>query len=319
MTDASTITYTASGTGAVTTNVGAKLNEIPSIIDYGGDPTGVTSCTAAFNAALAAASTGGHRRIYFPTGVYKFNTRPNQINTAVLIDGDGLNQTVLVRNYNEAGGSAAGFMAFTAGSNGSILRGCAVESEAGTSGGSMISIVSTSTYAVSAITLEDLWVTTRGSATHETTVWIDGRAKTGDPNGARTNKMRGCHIFGATGYSVVLFGVSGFSWYGGGCYEAGGSGPVSGGIQVGGTDGGLQSTNVTIDIENCRYLNLSDVHEASFRFGAVANYNSPVAGYSVDNSGSAVNCVVHANYFTGSVRGNWVTSGVYRPTGWSAT
>ncbi|WP_432970499.1 glycosyl hydrolase family 28-related protein [Dactylosporangium sp. CA-233914] len=79
VTDASTITYTASGTGAVTRNVAAKLGEAPSIIDYGGDPAGATDCTPAFNAALAAAAAGGGRRIYFPTGTYSFRSRPNQI------------------------------------------------------------------------------------------------------------------------------------------------------------------------------------------------------------------------------------------------
>lgn len=52
-TQSSLIGHVAAGTGAVTTTVQAKLRELPSVIDFGADPTGVADSTAAFNAMTA--------------------------------------------------------------------------------------------------------------------------------------------------------------------------------------------------------------------------------------------------------------------------
>ncbi|WP_432970496.1 hypothetical protein [Dactylosporangium sp. CA-233914] len=117
----------------------------------------------------------------------------------------------------------------------------------------------------------------------------------------------------------MIKGVSGFSWHGGGVYQAGGTGQVSGGIQIAGTANGLQSTNAIIDIETCRCLNLSNTLGANLRFGSIATDGIPGSGYSVANEGSAANIALHACYLAGPVMGNWTNSGVCRPTGWSAT
>jgi hypothetical protein len=54
--DASQISYTPAGTGAVTTNVQAKLRQIVSVADFGAVGDGVTDDTAAFNAMFATGS-----------------------------------------------------------------------------------------------------------------------------------------------------------------------------------------------------------------------------------------------------------------------
>ena len=55
--DASQVSYTPAGTGAVTTNVQAKLRQTVSVLDFGADPTGVLDSTAAFNLATKSAYT----------------------------------------------------------------------------------------------------------------------------------------------------------------------------------------------------------------------------------------------------------------------
>jgi hypothetical protein len=77
-TDASLVTYTPAGTGAVTTTVQAKLREVVNVIDFGADPSGVLDSTVAFNLATNAAytSTGNSDQNFpgvvdVPAGIYK--------------------------------------------------------------------------------------------------------------------------------------------------------------------------------------------------------------------------------------------------------
>jgi len=67
--DALQVSYTPAGTGAVTTNVQAKLRQYVNVIDFGADATGVADSTAAFTAALAASSF-----VNVPTGTYKLTS-----------------------------------------------------------------------------------------------------------------------------------------------------------------------------------------------------------------------------------------------------
>ena len=65
--DASNITYNQGGTGAVTTNVQAKLAQTVSVKDFGAVGDGVTDDTTAIQAALNA----GAIEVVFPSGTYK--------------------------------------------------------------------------------------------------------------------------------------------------------------------------------------------------------------------------------------------------------
>ena len=68
--NASNVTYQPAGTGAVTTTVQAKLQETPSVLDFG---AGVSK-TAAINASafLAAWTANNPKAVLVPAGTYQF-------------------------------------------------------------------------------------------------------------------------------------------------------------------------------------------------------------------------------------------------------
>jgi len=91
-TTASAVSYTQGGTGAVTTNVQAKLRETVSVKDFGAVGDGVTDDTAALQAAIdALAGTGADGDggiVYLPTGEYKI-TSSVLLKDRVSLRGDG--------------------------------------------------------------------------------------------------------------------------------------------------------------------------------------------------------------------------------------
>ncbi len=90
-TTASAVSYTQGGTGAVTTNVQAKLRETVSVKDFGAVGDGVTDDTAAIQAAIDASSI-----VHFPSGTYKVT---NQIELPIGRDssllGDGRKLSII--------------------------------------------------------------------------------------------------------------------------------------------------------------------------------------------------------------------------------
>jgi len=73
-TNAEFVDYVPSGTGAVATTVQSKLREVVSILDFGADPAGASSSSAAIiNAQDYLASIGGGT-LFFPPGEYKVTT-----------------------------------------------------------------------------------------------------------------------------------------------------------------------------------------------------------------------------------------------------
>lgn len=71
--NSSQVSYTPSGTGAVTTTVQSKLRQTMSIVDFGGVGDGVTDNYAAIQAAIAAINTAGGGTLVFPKGIYFVN------------------------------------------------------------------------------------------------------------------------------------------------------------------------------------------------------------------------------------------------------
>ncbi|NIX76900.1 hypothetical protein [Microvirga terricola] len=310
--NSSEVINTVPEVGAIPRPLDLKLREILCFDDFGPDKTGVASVSTAWQNFMNALRAGPCKHGYIPQGIYRFSSQPADIDFPVVLEGDGLNATSFIRDYN--GTSGKGLLSFTAGSNGSTLRGIGVASEVGTSSGALISIKSTATSAVGSITLEDLYLTTRGSDTHETTLYVDGTAKATPATGCRVLSLRNVAVFGSSGYSVVLKGVQGLTWTGGGIYPAGGTGAASGGLQISGTST-VKSVNIRIAAEAVNYINLTQAQTCHLAFNSIG----ATSGVSLDNDGTASTTMLQASYIGGLVRNNWVNSGVYRPTGWSAT
>ena len=79
--NSSQISYTPAGTGAVVTNVQAKLRQYVSVMDFGADNTGATDSSTSISQAIA---TG--KAVYFPSGTYACNIT---INNRTILFGDG--------------------------------------------------------------------------------------------------------------------------------------------------------------------------------------------------------------------------------------
>ena len=98
-TDAVVVQYTPGGTGAVITNVQAKLREAVSVKDFGAVGDGVTDDTAAIQAAVNYAESvtydayiGAHPVVFFPSGKYLnlLILRSQHSHTAALLVGNFL-------------------------------------------------------------------------------------------------------------------------------------------------------------------------------------------------------------------------------------
>jgi len=85
-TDASLVSYTPAGTGAVTTTVQAKLRQYVSVKDFGAVGNGIADDTTAIqNAVNYVGSIGG--TIFFPTGSYLVSSTIAISNSAIIIAG----------------------------------------------------------------------------------------------------------------------------------------------------------------------------------------------------------------------------------------
>ena len=100
-TDASLVTYTPAGTGAVATTVQAKLRQYVSVMDFGAVGNGTADDTAAIQAAIDACLASG-AALYVPSGSYKLTSQVNidiygsGVPRGLIIQGDGWGSKFIV-------------------------------------------------------------------------------------------------------------------------------------------------------------------------------------------------------------------------------
>jgi hypothetical protein len=241
---------------------------------------------------------------------YRITSQLPDITRQVTIRGGGVASCGFLRDYT--GTARKGLLHFTGasssqGANNSRISAFYIIAAAGTTGGALLSGLSTSDYALSGVVAEDMWLTTLGTNTHTNTIDWDGTAKTTGAIGLRDLSFRNLHIFGANGMSVYLAGIVGLGWYGGGIYGAGGSHASSGGMQITGTST-VKSSVLAISITTSSGLNLTQITSAEIRIPSIG----AISGTSINNDGTCVDCGVYGKP-TGTVVSNWTTSGIRRP------
>jgi hypothetical protein len=92
--DAANVRYLPAGSGAVATNVQAKLRETVSVKDFGAVGDGVADDTVAIQAAIDYVEGNGGGSIYLPSGVYKLNSGLTISRGGVNLYGDGCEEFV---------------------------------------------------------------------------------------------------------------------------------------------------------------------------------------------------------------------------------
>jgi hypothetical protein len=98
--DASRIDFTQNGTGAVLTDVDAKLNANISVKDFGAVGNGTNDDTAEIQAALDSISSGV---VHLPAGTYKITATIHMNTTKVTLRGDGCQTSILKAAVGFAG------------------------------------------------------------------------------------------------------------------------------------------------------------------------------------------------------------------------
>ena len=91
--NSSQISYTPAGTGAVATNVQAKLRQTVSVMDFGATGDGTTDDTAAVQAAINALSAAGGGVLNFPAGTYKITSALADGGKTIQFVGVGVNES----------------------------------------------------------------------------------------------------------------------------------------------------------------------------------------------------------------------------------
>lgn len=317
---AGAMTFLTPGTGVsisgTTLNGTPPNTEVLYGADYGmvGDSNGTagngTDNTSAFNSFMAACKAGSGVGV-LPKGMMRFASKPNDIDFYWSLGGKGPNGSLMLRDYNGSG--TIGFLQYVAGANTSRLHDLAIYATSGTTAGSLIRCNSSSSVALSGLMFENLYLSTFGTDTYTNVIIFDGSAKTSAPIGIRDISLKNVHVFGANGYSVILYAAPGFSWMGGGVYPAGGTNAATGGINIGGT-ATEKSQYVTINITTCNGFNLTnslDMQLISAQIGAIS-------GVSVNNDSSCSFTCVYGHP-AGTVASGWVSSGIRRPSAAWAT
>lgn len=309
--DTAKLSYTSAGTGGTARTVAAKLGDAVYLKDYGAVCDGVTNDTTAFNNFVTAIIASPTKTGYLPAATCALGTQPSQINSNITIIGAGLDQSVLLRNYNGSG--TTGMIDIGPSGSGVRLSNFAIDDASGTSGGTQIRLIADSSNAPDGVVLENMWLASLGTDTHTYGIYMDGSLKLTGAPAIRTTSLNNVFVFGAATESVFLKSVRSFTWNGGTTISSQGTGSNSGGIEVTGTAGNLSST-VNINIAAIgRALHLDNFVEGHITATLIGLDGS---GNSITNTAVNNQVATFIQEVSGTVQANWVNSGnLSLPTG----
>jgi hypothetical protein len=298
--DSSQVTYTQGGTGAQTRTVQSRLRDFVSVKDFGLVGDGVTDNTSAFNSLIAAIPTNSESTVivYFPSGQYHFNSQPNNITSPIKFVGDGVNRTVLRRNFSPTS-NENGLFNFRAGANGSGISNVAIISATGTSGGCLISLVASASGGPDFCRFSDLYLTSNNSDVYK--IFIDGSLRTSSPQGVRDTFIGQSSIFGGTTGGIYAKGAIALHIMNTDTFPAGGT---SGKIVVTG-DGTVDSFAF--------YCSGGVINGFSLDNLQYGHIHAAVISGDITNASSAANITVDATV-SGTVQSNWTNSIHRTPT-----
>lgn len=270
------------------------------VIDFGLVGDGVTDNTALFNTLIAAIPTDSQSPItvYFPSGDYYFNSRPNNISSSIKFIGDGVSRTTLRRNFSPAGNSD-GLFNFREGANGSGVHDMAIISVTGTSGGCLISLVASATGSPDFSRFSDLYLTGDNSDTFK--IWIDGSARTSSPIGVRDTFISNSSIFGGATGSIYAKGAIALNLSNTDTFPAGGT---SGKIVITG-DASVNSFYFNCNGSSINGFSLDNLQYANIRAASISG--------DITNASTATNVIVDGAV-SGTVQSYWVNSIHRAPT-----
>ena len=279
------------GASACPSAVPVTADHMVNFKDFGGVPNqfGV-DMTPFFNCALNYVKANQLRAIYIGYGWYWFQTQPQSIDFPVTIYGDGKGRTYLIRYYT-ATSASQGPLTFLAGANSASVRDLAVVAGQGSVHGAAISLVANATNSPSFMFFSDLYLSADPTGNWDYTVYINGVLKNQDPIGVRDLDFHNCSVFGAANGAMLLDGVVGFNFIGGGTFPAGGvlgtqglvvvSPSVDGSLNANGQPNGLPSYYLNFNTGPMGGLVLNAALHSHFS----AYFQEPVtaSSFSVDN------------------------------------
>lgn len=219
------LAYLSGVTSAIQTQLNA-LNtnfQYVELEDYGGVADGATSNTAALNSAVTAAVALGITRIHLRAGTYRFNTKPTNFTNGIRLLGHGYSQTVLERNYSEAGGAAVGLFTWVgATSNGGGIQDCSVWAGNGTTGGSLLVFKTNVDESAGFHFVDRCVLTYTGTGTHLYCIYADGQNNdVVGAQGIRDLNVTDSYLFhGSSGTECALF-INATNFYGSGVWANG--------------------------------------------------------------------------------------------------
>lgn len=256
--------------------------------------TRLLDVTASFQRACDAAIG---KTLYVPKGKYSIQSAGGVVLTGrVKIVGDGIQSTFICRDFSPASDSIGALNLGT--NNASIVEDIQFVSKTGTTGGCLLSIVSSASVASSFMHLRNLDLTFDAVNTYKYALYIDGTAKTVAPVGARDITLNSVVVFGGTSGAAFLNGAVNLNWTGGGTF-AGGS--TSAAVEVTG-DASVSSTSVGIFVSEVGALTLDRI--TFFTFAGKCSGN-------LTNTSNSANCSI-VGETAGTTQTNWTNSQLVR-------